>query len=57
MTSRPQCLSALVFALALCLPPGVAAESQFPTLTGRVVDDANLLSQSDRAELEADLKL
>jgi uncharacterized protein len=51
-------LSALLFGfvLALGLVPTVAAERQFPTLTGRVVDDANLLSASERAELETNLK-
>ena len=33
-----------------------AAGPQFPALTGRVVDDANLLSPADRDELTADLK-
>ena len=58
MASTPRCLNALLFgfALAISFTPAVAAEPQFPTLSGRVVDDANLLSQSDRAELETNLK-
>ena len=58
MASTPRCLSALLFGfvLAISLVPTLAAEPQFPTLTGRVVDDANLLSPSERAELETNLK-
>jgi len=37
-----------------CLP--VAAAPNFPALTGRVVDDANLLSPEDEAALTAELK-
>ena len=33
-----------------------SAEPSFPELTGRVVDDANLLSTSDEQEITADLK-
>jgi uncharacterized protein len=57
MASTPRCLSALLFGLALVIGfTSAVAEPQFPTLSGRVVDDANLLSPSERAELETDLK-
>jgi uncharacterized protein len=46
---------ALAVALALFVAPA-AAEPTFPALTGRVVDDANLLSESDKRALAADLK-
>ncbi len=46
---------ALAVALALLVAPA-AAEPTFPALTGRVVDDANLLSESDKRTLTADLK-
>jgi len=44
------------FALLLWIGPATAAEPDYPQLTGRVVDDANLLSPDERAELDADLK-
>ena len=57
MSSMPRLLGALVcwVALAFCLAPALA-QPQFPALTGRVVDGAGLLDQSDRAKLVADLK-
>ncbi len=33
-----------------------AADPQFPQLTGRIVDNANLLSDADKAEITADLE-
>jgi uncharacterized protein len=42
--------------LVLCALPALAADPSFPELTGRVVDDAGLLSGTDKAQLEADLK-
>jgi uncharacterized protein len=42
-------------ALALVLSPA-AAEPAFPELTGRVVDDAGLLSYPDKVAITADLK-
>ena len=45
----------LAIALALWLVPGVA-EPIFPELTGRVVDDANLLSYPEEVAITADLK-
>jgi uncharacterized protein len=50
--------AALVVALAwLCAAvPGVAQELQFPALTGRVVDQANLLSPAKEAELATRLE-
>ncbi len=50
----------LVLLAALCLAPllalPAAADPTFPPLTGRVVDDAHLLSPSDQAALTAELK-
>ncbi|MGD9501301.1 MAG: YgcG family protein [Methyloceanibacter sp.] len=45
----------LALALALVSAPA-AAEPAFPELTGRVVDDANLLSYTDKVAITADLK-
>lgn len=58
MVRTPRCLSKFLFGLALTLwaLPALAAEPTFPALTGRVVDDAGLLSATDQAALEADLK-
>ena len=44
-----------MLALALWLIPAVA-EPVFPELTGRVVDDANLLSYPEEVAITADLK-
>ncbi|HZQ02174.1 MAG TPA: YgcG family protein [Reyranella sp.] len=51
-------LGAVAFALglALSLVPAEAAEPTFPALTGRVVDDADLLSPADEQELTDELK-
>ncbi len=43
-------LSAVVFAQA------ASAEPKFPPLTGRIVDNAHLLTPADRAAIESDLK-
>ena len=43
-------------ALIFCIGPAAAAEPVYPQLTSRIVDDADLLSQADRAELDAELK-
>jgi uncharacterized protein len=57
MVATPWRSGWILFGSALLLWIGAAAaEPQFPALTGRVVDDANLLSPADRAELTADLK-
>jgi uncharacterized protein len=57
MASMPWRTIACAAFIALLFWVGSArAEPTFPALTGRVVDDANLLSASDRAALEADLK-
>jgi uncharacterized protein len=48
-------LLALVVTLGLALLPA-SAEPTFPALTGRVVDDAGLLSPEDRKALTAELK-
>ena len=45
----------LAMALALWVPP-LAAAPVFPELTGRVVDDANLLSYPEEVAITADLK-
>jgi uncharacterized protein len=45
-------LAALVFLLTA----GALAEPKFPPLTGRVVDDAHLLTPASRAAIDADLK-
>jgi uncharacterized protein len=42
-------------ALVLCFAPA-RAEPTFPALTGRIVDDANLLSPADKQALTTDLK-
>jgi uncharacterized protein len=51
-------LGAMVFGLALALWPllATAAEPVFPGLTGRVVDDAGLLSYPEKVAVTADLK-
>jgi uncharacterized protein len=46
----------IVFAAVLLAASAVYAEPKFPPLTGRVVDDAHLLSPGDKAEIEAELK-
>jgi uncharacterized protein len=58
MASLPRRLSGLVcgLTLALWLAPALAADPDFPALTGRVVDDANLLSEADKQELTDELK-
>ena len=56
-------MRAILTALALVLTvlitgiaPGHAADPVFPTLTGRIVDNANLLTAADEAELSATLQ-
>jgi uncharacterized protein len=49
-------LVAALWALALLLATAAVAEPTFPALTGRVVDEASILSADDRRVLEADLK-
>jgi uncharacterized protein len=58
MVRTLRCLSGCLFGLplVLCALPALAADPSFPELTGRVVDDAGLLSGTDKAQLEADLK-
>jgi uncharacterized protein len=48
-------LLASLWCLSL-LSPAAAAEPKFPQLTGRIVDEAALLSADDRRALEQDLK-
>ena len=51
--------AALVFfvlSAALFIPNACQAEPKFPPLTGRVVDDAHLLTPADKAAIENDLK-
>jgi len=54
MLSRIPLAAALVAVGLACVP--AAAAPNFPALTGRVVDDANLLSPEDEAALAAELK-
>ncbi len=58
MASTPRRFSPILagFVLLLWIAPAWAAEPDYPELTGRVVDDANLLSADDRAELDSELK-
>ena len=58
MASMPWRLGAcgLALALVLWLVPAVAAEPAYPELTGRVVDDAQLLGPDVEEELTAELK-
>ena len=44
-----------LFAFVLITCGGALADPTFPALTGRVVDQANILSASDKASLEAEL--
>ena len=58
MASKPWHLGRILFGFALLfwIGPAAAAEPNYPQLTGRIVDDANLLSPDERAELDASLK-
>jgi uncharacterized protein len=49
-------LPVLIGVAALFLQTVAHAEPKFPPLTGRIVDDAHLLSPGDKAEIESDLK-
>ena len=57
----PECIGASAISLSasrLCFGLGPQiAEPTFPALSGRVVDDANLLSETDKQALTADLKV
>src|SRR5262245_6715868 len=47
----------LLLAVALvCAAASAAFAQKFPSLTGRIVDEANLLSAEDKRALEQDLK-
>ncbi|MGO9472029.1 MAG: TPM domain-containing protein [Rhodomicrobium sp.] len=46
----------LVLTVLLLVASGAYAEPKFPPLTGRIVDDAHLLTPADKASIEADLK-
>src|SRR5215469_14862176 len=57
MAGTPRRLVGILVSLTLVLGFAPAsAEPTFPTLSGRVVDDANLLSPADKQALTADLK-
>jgi uncharacterized protein len=57
MTGTLRCMGGVLFILALLLGRAPAlAEPTFPALTGRVVDEANLLDPADEQALTADLK-
>src|SRR6476660_4005665 len=58
MASTPRRFGRILFGFALLLSiwPAAAAEPDYPQLTGRIVDDADLLSANDRTELETELK-
>jgi uncharacterized protein len=43
------------FFAAFAIEPALAAEPKFPTLTGRIVDDAHLLDANNRAAIETKL--
>ena len=45
----------LLFAAALVLAGATLAQPKFPPLTGRIVDNAGLLTPEDRAAIESDL--
>ena len=56
MSGTSRCIGGILFALSvLCFIPA-SAEPTFPPLTGRVVDDANLLDPADKQALTNDLK-
>jgi uncharacterized protein len=58
MASTPRRFGRILFGFALLfwIWPAAAAELDYPQLTGRVVDNADLLNADDRAELETELK-
>ncbi len=56
MVRTRRCKFLFGLALLLWALPALAAEPTFPQLTGRVVDEAGLLSGADKAQLESDLK-
>ena len=56
MAATPWRRTLFGFALIFCIGPAAAAEPVYPQLSGRIVDDADLLSPADRAELDAELK-
>ena len=50
------CLLPLVLAALFLIATSAYAEPKFPPLTGRIVDEAHLLTPADKAAIEADLK-
>ena len=46
----------VLFLAVVLFPVAASAEPKFPPLTGRIVDDAHLLTPADRAAIESDLK-
>ncbi len=49
-------LATLCWLVLLCLATSAVAEPKFPPLTGRIVDEASLLSAEDRRTIEQELK-
>jgi len=49
MAATPWRRTLFGFALIFCIGPAAAAEPVYPQLSGRIVDDADLLSAADRA--------
>lgn len=53
---RPGWSAALLLCLLLCIAPAFAADPTFPALTGRVVDDANIIAPEARQRIADKLK-
>ena len=54
--ANPLTLVALVLAMLVAFSMSAFADPKFPPLTGRIVDEANILSAQDRRELEEILR-
>jgi uncharacterized protein len=49
-------LAGLAFVLVAALSPSLLAAPEFPELTGRVVDNASIITAEDRAAIDAEMK-